>query len=112
MNKIRECNNAYKLISQLMKAKAQRSGIRVNLTSKQRNRILAKDNHKCTRCGCSHHLQIHHIIKVSDKGTNHESNLITLCAFCHAKIHPEQANFILGQCYKDLLEETCEILGL
>ncbi len=32
-------------------------------------------------------LQIHHIIRQRDSGTNHYSNLIPLCLHCHCLIH-------------------------
>jgi hypothetical protein len=33
--------------------------------------------------------EVHHIIPLSEGGTNDESNLMSLCRSCHEKIHKE-----------------------
>lgn len=36
--------------------------------------------------------EIHHKIPLAEGGTNDESNLISLCKACHAKIHGERGD--------------------
>jgi len=52
---------------------------------KIRNKVLKKDNYRCSWCGKKEDLIIHHIDK--DKHNNVISNLITFCRSCHTKIH-------------------------
>lgn len=49
--------------------------------------ILERDNNKCNKCGRSELLDVHHIVYRSAGGTNEPSNLLTLCAVCHAEEH-------------------------
>lgn len=42
---------------------------------------------RCSDCGSSDRLQVHHIIPLSKGGTNHPFNLIVLCHNCHEKRH-------------------------
>lgn len=46
--------------------------------------VLARDAHKCVRCGTSDHLQIDHIFPKSMGGTNAITNLRVLCRSCNA----------------------------
>ena len=41
----------------------------------------------CANCGSTENLQLHHVVPLAKGGTNNESNLITLCGDCHAKVH-------------------------
>jgi len=54
-----------------------------------RRRVLARDGHRCVtpHCGATRFLEIHHRVPVGSGGTNHPSNLITLCHRCHRAIH-------------------------
>lgn len=52
----------------------------------------------CANCHSIDNLQVHHIIPLSLGGTNYESNLVTLCGNCHAKIH----GIKLGDDWKEL----------
>jgi len=36
--------------------------------------------------------QVHHILPLSEGGTHDESNLMSLCASCHAKIHAKRGD--------------------
>lgn len=36
--------------------------------------------------------EVHHIVPLSEGGTNDESNLMSLCRSCHAKIHKERGD--------------------
>jgi len=71
-------------------------------------RILCRDDFTCQKCGwksrfinkygvthfSSRGLDVHHIQYVSHGGTDHESNLITLCRDCHRKEHSRESNEI------------------
>lgn len=47
--------------------------------------IRARDGNRCTRCGATENLDVHHIIHVSKGGRDESCNLITLCRSCHAR---------------------------
>ena len=49
--------------------------------------VLARDNWRCQVCGSSNNLQVHHQQLRSQQGSDEDSNLITLCAECHAQLH-------------------------
>lgn len=52
--------------------------------------VLERDNYTCQDCHrflMSIGLDVHHVIPLYSKGTNKESNLITLCHKCHKKRH-------------------------
>lgn len=43
---------------------------------------------ECLRCGLAVTAEhVHHIIPLTDGGTNAESNLMALCKACHSRIH-------------------------
>lgn len=46
----------------------------------------------CVACGATDDLQHHHLVTRAEKGSDDESNLITLCCSCHAKLHNRQQN--------------------
>jgi hypothetical protein len=67
---------------------------RENMTANQINAVMARDKGACiyidadgNRCGCDRFTEIHHKIRVADGGSNHPSNLRTLCWFHHDLIH-------------------------
>jgi len=49
--------------------------------------VLKRDGWRCQQCGVRDKLHVHHIQPRSLMGDDAESNLITLCASCHEKIH-------------------------
>lgn len=49
--------------------------------------VLKRDGWRCQNCGASQTLQVHHICRRSDLGSDVEENLVTLCAFCHRQLH-------------------------
>lgn len=62
------------------------------LTAKQRKAILERDDYTCQRCGHKGEsgyrldcVQVHHIVRRADGGTNEPANLVTLCGTCHKK---------------------------
>ena len=51
--------------------------------------VLKRDGYKCGNCNdVDKPLDVHHIVPIQSCGTNHASNLRTLCFDCHALIHP------------------------
>jgi 5-methylcytosine-specific restriction endonuclease McrA len=52
-----------------------------------RAKILERDKFTCLRCGVKFRYQkelsVHHLISRSEGGSNHRSNLVTLCHPCH-----------------------------
>jgi len=57
---------------------------------KKRLLALKRDNYKCVKCGSTEDLHVHHIIELSQNGTNELDNLLTLCPKCHAKAHENE----------------------
>ncbi len=52
--------------------------------------VLARDNYTCQHCrGMSKEarLEVHHLVFRSERGSNEESNLLTLCKTCHDGLH-------------------------
>lgn len=66
-----------------------------HLPEKLRNRVLDRDNHKCTKCGSVDTLHIHHVIYRSNGGSDEPDNLTTLCEECHIKQHEGEPVFFL-----------------
>ena len=55
-----------------------------------REYVLYRDGHKCRICGGKSKdkvLEIHHVIRRSDGGTDRSDNLMTLCSHCHDGVH-------------------------
>lgn len=54
--------------------------------SQVRNLRIKMDDNKCAICGCGDNLRVHHITyrRIGDEDL---SDLITLCASCHEKVH-------------------------
>ena len=52
-----------------------------------RNEVLKRDGWRCQNCGVMKDLQVHHIQRRSQLGSDVAENLITLCANCHTKRH-------------------------
>lgn len=48
-----------------------------------RQRVLDRDGRRCTFCGTTKGLEVHHIVPVAKGGTNDPSNLITVCRAHH-----------------------------
>ena len=60
----------------------------------RREEILERDGHKCTWCGRTDHLQVHHKCyyrypdgRMAEPWDYPDSKLITLCDDCHKKYH-------------------------
>ena len=67
------------------------------LTKGQRNRILTRDGQRCRCCGSRRSLQVHHIRFVSHGGKSTADNLLTLCSYCHGRIHEGFLRIRAGQ---------------
>jgi 5-methylcytosine-specific restriction endonuclease McrA len=78
--------------------------------SGNREKVLKRDGYKCTKCGSSKSLVVHHKdetgisrVKDTDLINNEFENLITMCRSCHMKLHfPEH------KVYKDISKEAIE----
>jgi 5-methylcytosine-specific restriction endonuclease McrA len=54
---------------------------------KNRDRALRRDDNKCTKCGATEDLHVHHIIPITHGGGHEMDNLKTLCGPCHKSAH-------------------------
>lgn len=61
--------------------------ISANISNNTRKAVYRRDGWRCALCDSTKYIQIHHIVKRSEGGSNHPHNLITLCADCHALAH-------------------------
>lgn len=50
---------------------------------RHRDRILARDKHRCLLCGATSNLDVHHVKSQKQGGSSADDNLATLCAGCH-----------------------------
>jgi 5-methylcytosine-specific restriction endonuclease McrA len=55
--------------------------------SELHRQVLERDGWRCQACGNLRNLQVHHLNKRSQSGSDAEQNLITLCALCHEQTH-------------------------
>ncbi len=62
---------------------------RASIPPAQRERILARDRHRCRMKGCGNtaFLEVHHLLPRSTGGGNEPGNLVTLCSACHQLVH-------------------------
>jgi len=51
--------------------------------------VRKRDHNRCRSCGGDKTLNVHHIVKIRNGGTNLPDNLKTLCRKCHKVRHPE-----------------------
>lgn len=58
---------------------------------KKRDEIISRDGHHCRFCGEDNNLHVHHILYEdnTDPWDYDESYLITVCEFCHNRIHSQ-----------------------
>jgi ATP-dependent DNA helicase RecQ len=52
-----------------------------------RQEVLRRDGWRCQSCGAVSNLEVHHKQFRSHLGDDSELNLITLCSYCHARLH-------------------------
>lgn len=55
------------------------------LSKSRKQRVKERDNWQCTECPSADNLEVHHIIRYADGGSNEMDNLATLCRKCHGK---------------------------
>jgi ATP-dependent DNA helicase RecQ len=72
-----------------MRTPPKRSRVRLDRENydRLRHRILQRDGWCCQRCGAASQLEVHHLHLRSRGGEDADSNLITLCNRCHARMH-------------------------
>lgn len=58
----------------------------------------------CVACGNKENLHQHHLVPKSHGGSNDETNLITLCGECHAKIHGNRSKWNSSELTKKSLQ--------
>lgn len=63
------------------------------LPASTKNRIKARDRHRCRRCCSCWDLEIHHIHQRTLGGSDEDQNLITLCHNCHREWHRHEPQF-------------------
>lgn len=67
------------------------------MDQKIRSLVLSYDKYRCRVCRSESNLEIHHIAKMSDGGSDDFDNLITLCGGCHRIQHLNQEYVLEGQ---------------
>jgi hypothetical protein len=60
---------------------------RSTIAPSTRATVLARDRHRCTSCGTTRFLEVHHIAPRNEGGSNKPDNLTTLCSRCHRFLH-------------------------
>lgn len=58
---------------------------RARIPKKRRQRVYARDGHRCVKCGRTDRLTLDHIVPISKGGTNAEVNLQTMCEPCNGR---------------------------
>ena len=58
----------------------------------QRQHAMRQGGWRCSKCGKAGRLEVHHIIPISEGGTNDPENLTPLCRECHINIHRRQVS--------------------
>lgn len=53
-----------------------------------RDAIRERDGNRCMICGSDDGLHVHH--RDHDPTNDHPQNLVTLCGYCHARVHAEE----------------------
>ena len=55
------------------------------LSASRKRRVRERDGNRCVFCGADDNLEIDHIVRYRDGGSNELDNLRTLCRPCHGK---------------------------
>lgn len=58
----------------------------------KREILNSLDNTSCCNCGEVENIQLHHIVPLALGGTNHLTNICTICEDCHYKVHGKNVN--------------------
>ncbi|MEB3198431.1 MAG: HNH endonuclease, partial [Candidatus Sericytochromatia bacterium] len=70
--------------TQVSATAAQKWGRR-SVPQRIRALVMARDGHKCTACGTAQHLELDHIVPVSQGGNPEPDNLQVLCRQCNRR---------------------------
>ncbi len=65
---------------------------RATVAPSVRAAVLARDRHRCARCGATRFLEVHHVRPRDEGGSNKADNLTTLCSRCHQFLHTQSTN--------------------
>ena len=57
------------------------------ISNETRKTVYRRDGYRCALCDDTRGLQVHHVVRRSQGGTDYPQNLITLCWKCHAAAH-------------------------
>jgi 5-methylcytosine-specific restriction endonuclease McrA len=49
--------------------------------------VLRRDGWRCQMCGSKAAVEVHHLVHRSQRGSDIETNLTTLCSNCHTIVH-------------------------
>lgn len=60
------------------------------IPKKLRQRVLARDGHRCRVCRGTRYVEVHHRHKQSEGGAHTLENCMTLCRACHVNLHREE----------------------
>ena len=63
---------------------------------KIRKQVLERDDWQCCNCSEGSNLVVHHIVPISNHGTNQLANLVTLCRQCHRAAHNHRSGIENG----------------
>jgi hypothetical protein len=79
--------------------------VRVKISPATKREVLLEAGYKCARPVCHNviALQIHHMVYVSDGGSNDPSNLLPLCGYCHDMHHAHHFSAEAIRVWKGLL---------
>lgn len=93
--------------------------ISANIDTKTRKAVYRREGYRCAVCDDPRHLQIHHVVKRSQGGSNSPHNLVCLCPSCHALVHgtnltdwdvkPEDIEQAIVEYLADLYAEQGEV---
>lgn len=82
--------------------------ISAKLTNETRKAVYRRDGWRCALCDSTAGLQVHHVVRRSQGGTDYPHNLITLCWRCHAVAHgtrlPEYGDLQSAEVCQDCVE--------
>jgi 5-methylcytosine-specific restriction endonuclease McrA len=77
-----------------LKTEPHRHVYREQRWKRTRDKVLARDGHRCIVCGVTELLEVHHSIPLSEGGPIHDlSNLETLCPTCHHRAEARRREF-------------------
>ena len=76
-----------------------KKGLGANVRNRTRKAVYEREGYRCALCDSTRQLELHHIIKRSQGGTDNPENLICLCHYCHLMAHGEK---VKPECLDDL----------